>query len=168
MTHSQRASHLVIRRADADDAGTLTAIARAAKATWDYPAAWIEFWRGELTLTPEYLAAHRVFAADADGATLGVYALEHHGDHWSLAHVWVAPAAQGLGVGRALVTHALDVARATAPELPMRVESDPNAVDFYVRLGARVIGEVPAPMPDAPSRTLPLLEFSAWSAPTAK
>ena len=161
MTRPQRAFSLVIRRAAQADAGTLTAIARAAKATWAYPAAWLESWRGELALTAEYIAAHLVFAADIDDATVGVSALEHRGGHWSLAHVWVAPAAQGLGVGRALVVHALDVARAAAPELPVHVESDPNAVDFYTRLGARVIGEVPAPMLDAPSRTLPLLRFDA-------
>jgi GNAT superfamily N-acetyltransferase len=159
MSGSNRGSRIAIRRASRDDAAALTAIALAAKSTWDYPAAWIEAWVGELTFTPDYVAAHYVFAADVEGTPVGVCALERHDDHWSLAHVWVTPAAQGLGAGRAIVSHALDAARVLAPELVVRIESDPNAVDFYTRLGARMIGVVSAPMPGAPTRALPLLEL---------
>lgn len=38
--------------------------------------------------------------------------------------------------------------------------SDPFAEPFYLKLGARRIGAVPAPMPGAPGRVLPVLEFN--------
>jgi hypothetical protein len=38
-----------------------------------------------------------------------------------------------------------------------RIESDPYAESFYRSLGAERVGLVPAPMPGAPDRTLPLL-----------
>lgn len=37
---------------------------------------------------------------------------------------------------------------------------DPFAEAFYQRLGARRVGAVPAPMPQAPERVLPQLEFA--------
>jgi len=39
------------------------------------------------------------------------------------------------------------------------VVTDPHAEPFYLRLGARRVGEIAAPMPGAPERKLPLLEL---------
>jgi predicted N-acetyltransferase YhbS len=41
----------------------------------------------------------------------------------------------------------------------VRVVSDPFAEEFYSRLGAERCGQVPAPMPGAPDRTMPVLMF---------
>lgn len=58
-----------IRRAVSAEAGRLTELARAAKAHWGYPPAWLAAWEGELTITPATVAANHVFAA-AEGGTL--------------------------------------------------------------------------------------------------
>jgi GNAT superfamily N-acetyltransferase len=71
-----------------------------------------------------------------------------------LEHVWVDPSCHGQGVGRALVEHATNEARGV-----IAVVADPNAERFYIKLGAVRVGDVNAPMPGAPSRKLPLLEF---------
>jgi GNAT superfamily N-acetyltransferase len=71
-----------------------------------------------------------------------------------LEHVWVDPASHGRGVGRALVEHALAEAHGV-----IAVVADPNAEEFYVKLGAHRVGEIFAPMPGAPARKLPLMEF---------
>jgi GNAT superfamily N-acetyltransferase len=151
-------SDLRIRDAIAADAGRLTELARSAKATWRYPAEWLELWRVDLTLTSDYIRAHRAFVAEADATIVGVAVLEDRADHWALEHVWIDPTAQGKNVGRKLVGHALAVARALRPSL-VTVLSDPFAEGFYARLGARRVEWVPAPMPGAPDRRLPLLEF---------
>ena len=41
------------------------------------------------------------------------------------------------------------------------IVADPHAERFYLRLGARRVGEVAGPMPGAPDRKLPLLELDA-------
>lgn len=146
-----------IRRASPADAPALTRLARDAKASWGYPAAWLEAWRDALTITTDYVATHLVLVAEDDGAgALGTCALERMDDDWSLEHVWVAPAAQGRGVGRALVAHALAAARADGAAR-VHLLADPHAVGFYERLGARAVASVPAPMTGAPERRLPLL-----------
>ena len=147
-----------IRRAEPSEAGELTRLARAAKASWGYPAEWLEAWREELTLTGDYLAQNEVFVADTGDGLAGVAALERVRGEAVLEHVWVAPRHQRQGIGEALVRHAL--ARASAAgDRTVRVTSDPQALGFYERLGARLAGSTPAPMPGMPERALPVLEL---------
>ena len=51
---------------------------------------------------------------------------------------------------------ALVLAAAALGVTALSIESDPHAEGFYLRLGARRIGEVPSTLP---GRVLPLLEF---------
>ena len=148
-----------LRSAIPDDAERLTVLARDAKAHWGYPNAWLDVWRDALTITPDYIHAHTVLVASLESEpelVLGMCALEDHGDHWQLAHLWVDPRAHGLGMGRALVRRALAIAGRRRPGSVVRVESDPNAAGFYRKLGARNVGSVPAPMDGDPARTLPI------------
>lgn len=144
----------MIRRAVADDADALTALAHAAKRHWGYPEAWVALWRRDLTLTAEFIERHPVHSAvDAD-AVVGFYALLFAGADCELEHFWVVPARMGAGVGRALFEHAVERCRAIgAPRL--WINADPNAEGFYRRLGARRVGEVPS---TPAGRTLPRLE----------
>jgi predicted N-acetyltransferase YhbS len=147
-----------VRHAVPDDAAALSALAVRAKSHWGYPPEWIELWRAELTMTPEYLARHLAFIAAEDGVPLGMCVLERRDSGWSLENVWIAPDRHRQGVGRALVIRALREA-AAAGARAVRVVSDPFAEGFYTRLGAERRGEIPSPMPGAPDRTLPVLEF---------
>ena len=148
-----------IRRATADDADALSDLAHRAKAHWGYPAHWMREWDAQLTIIPGYLELHDVWVSERDGAIVGMCALEDRGDRCNLEHVWVEPSLHGNGVGRALVMHALSEAR-SRQVAAVELLSDPFATGFYERLGARRIGEVPAPMPGARDRTLPKFEFT--------
>lgn len=147
-----------IQRAGSADARRLTELARAAKAHWGYPPAWLAAWEADLTLTPAYVTAHRVFAAREADSLIGVCALEDRESHWALEHVWVDPAHLRRGVGAALVRSALVEARAIRPAVVV-VLADPHAAGFYARLGAHRVGATSAPMPGAPERELPRFEF---------
>jgi len=158
------AVNFALRPANRDDAPRLTALARAAKAHWGYPAAWLEAWQDALTITPDYIETHTVLVANTESgarSVIGMCALEDHQDHWELAHLWVDPRAHGLGAGRALVRQVLAIAARRRPGSVVRVESDPNAAGFYQRLGAREVGSVPAPMDGDRTRTLPVFEFDS-------
>jgi predicted N-acetyltransferase YhbS len=148
-----------IRRARPSEAEELTQLARGAKASWGYPAEWLEAWRDELTITAEYLLQNQVVVADAGDGLAGVAALERVGGEAVLEHVWVAATHQRQGIGEALVRHALTLASAGGDRI-VRVTSDPGAVRFYERLGGRLVDNIPAPMPGMPERTLPILELT--------
>src|SRR3954470_8474710 len=101
-----------IRRAAADDADALSDLAHRAKAHWGYPASWMRDWDAQLTILPGYIDMHDVWVAQEDDAIVGMCALEDRGARWMLEHVWVEPTVHGRGVGRALVHHAIERARA--------------------------------------------------------
>jgi ribosomal protein S18 acetylase RimI-like enzyme len=149
---------ITIRRAGPAESGKLTALAHRAKASWGYPSDWIRAWEADLTLTPAYIEANRTYVAEYDGHVAGLIVLQEHPGHWTLEHAWIDPASQGRGIGRRLVTHALDTASRVRP-VRVEVVSDPNSEPFYRKLGALRIGSCPAPMPGAPTRILPVLEF---------
>ena len=150
--------HPFIRPGTSGDAARLTSLARRAKAHWGYPGAWLAAWETQLTIEPAYVTRHTVLVAEINGSLAGMCALEDRGEAWSLEHLWVEPEFLGRGVGRALVERALALARAVHPG-PVAAEADPNAAGFYRRLGARQVGAVPAPMPGAPDRVLPVFTF---------
>ena len=147
----QNASHRVysagdlqvrIIRARSADADTLTAIAFAAKRHWDYPLHWMEAWRDDLTIRPEFIAgqAQAVYTAQSAGKAVGFYALICTDSQAVLEHLWVLPEAMGRGIGRALFQHAVQQARSLGAAT-LEVTADPNAESFYLHMGARRVGE---------------------------
>ena len=150
--------HIEIRRAVRSDSERATELARAAKAHWKYPDEWLATWQADLAITAEMIDRHPTYVACVEENVVGVCQLQEADGRAMLEHVWVDPDVHGRGVGRALVEHA----RRTAPGI-MMVVADPNAIGFYLKLGARRVGEVAGPMPGAPDRTLPLLELDAGS-----
>ena len=154
---------LRIRRALPVDAERLSEIARAAKAHWGYPEAWLTAWAPILTITPEYAERHLVYLGAWDRELVAFYALEPRGERWSLEHFWVDPRWHGRGVGRRMFADALDRVRAIRPGVVV-IEADPYAAGFYARMGARRTRTVPAPAAGAPDRTLPVFEVEVTAA----
>ena len=147
-----------ILRASAAQAARLSQIAIAAKSYWGYPARWIELWHNQLTITPAYITAKDVWAAEVDAALLGFYALTGAAPRLTLDHLWVMPVAIRQGIGSALMHHALARADEAHAEI-VEFESDPNAVGFYTRMGAETVGEVGYVL-EGQRRTLPLLRVT--------
>ncbi len=71
---------------------------------------------------------------------VGFYALTGSGSRLVLEHLWVSPRCLGAGVGRKLFQHAVKTATKLNASV-IEIESDPNAEGFYVRMGARRVGE---------------------------
>jgi predicted N-acetyltransferase YhbS len=147
-----------IRSATADDATTLTLLARAAKKSWGYADTQMQAWQSVLTIDEDALSSMRVWVGEDEGGVVGFYALAGEGRSVQLDHLWVRPGQMGKGVGRTLLTHALAEARAAGAEAVV-IESEPNAEPFYIRMGAVRVGEVAAPIEGAPDRVLPILEI---------
>jgi GNAT superfamily N-acetyltransferase len=144
-----------IQRALQGDASILTRIAFVAKAHWGYPERWMERWREDLTITPEYVHQNEVHVAIAEGGPAGFYALVGEGRRVELEHLWVLPERMGEGVGRALFEHALRTAASLGAGV-VGIEADPNAEGFYKRMGASHVGEIVYEI-DGRERVLPLL-----------
>ncbi len=142
-------------RARPGDADALPRITFAAKRHWGYPERWIERWRENLTISPEFIRRIETYAAVVEGKPVGFYALVGERREIELEHLWVLPECMRAGIGRALFDHAIRRAASLGAEV-LVIESDPNAEGFYRRMGARHAGEISYPM-DGQKRTLPLL-----------
>jgi ribosomal protein S18 acetylase RimI-like enzyme len=135
----------------------LSELARRAKASWGYPAEWLDEWRPQLTLRAADMGRLRIMVAELDSRVVGFYALAARRTPWLLEHLWVDPEHQRHGWGRRLLSHALDAAREGGASA-VEVEADPNAVGFYLRAGARIVGERPGVVAGQ-ARRLPVLEL---------
>jgi len=142
-----------IRRAKPAEADVLTEIAHAAKRHWGYPENWIEHWKDDLTITPEFISDNEVYVAVADKEIVGCCALASGNSPAELEHMWIKPEHIGTGVGRALFLHLKE--RAVHLGLPaLEISSDPNAEGFYQHMGAKRIGDVRSEIEGKP-RVLP-------------
>jgi len=147
-----------IRRATPDEAATLTAIAHAAKRYWGYPEEWIEHWKVDLTITPDFIADNEVFVAIMGDGIAGCCALVVYDSLAEIEHMWIKPEHIGAGVGRALFDQVRD--RANELHLPaLELSADPNAEGFYERMGAARVGEVRADM-NGQTRLLPRMRIT--------
>jgi GNAT superfamily N-acetyltransferase len=137
----------------------------------------------ELTISPALVEQASTFVAEMNGAVVGVYILCADEGSRTLAEsgpdrergsrtlggsgpdrergllrdLWVDPAAIGTGVGTLLWRHMLGEARRLAYRV-VRIESDPNAEGFYLKMGARRVGAIASTVLEG--RTLPLLEVT--------
>ncbi|MFF0478946.1 GNAT family N-acetyltransferase [Streptomyces sp. NPDC004284] len=132
-------SDISIRRATADDSKRLTRLVRTSGAYRGDYAAMVEGYQ----VGGPYIEHHPVHVAvddGDDGRVLGFYALLL--DEAELDLAFVADAAQGLGIGRLLMEHMTEQARA-AGLTSVRVVAHPPAEEFYLRTGAVRTGTVP-------------------------
>jgi MFS family permease/GNAT superfamily N-acetyltransferase len=132
---------VTIRRASLQDAERLTALCHASRA---YQGVYAEA-IAQVQVTPGYIAQHLVFvAADREAHPLAFYSLIR--DPPEIDMMFVADEVQGLGIGRLLIDHMSEQARAIGLT-GVRVVSHPSAEGFYRRAGAQRIGTVPANPP---------------------
>jgi GNAT superfamily N-acetyltransferase len=121
-------------------AGALTALMHASSA---YQGDYASILDG-YAVTPGYVERNPTFVAMTGDELLGFYSLLE--DPPELDILFVADAAQGLGLGARLIAHMLEEARERGMR-GVRVVSHPPALPFYLRMGARRTGTIPAVPP---------------------
>lgn len=153
------------RRAECD---ALTALCVRSKAHWGYDAAFMAQCRDSLRVRPEAIRDGRVFVAvDEADRPLGVAQIDLTEGAADLGLLFVDPPAMGLGIGRALLQHAIEAVR-RAGLAGMTILADPYAAPFYERMGAKL--RFMAPSDAVPGRMLPLydLAIAPASSPPAR
>ena len=108
-------------------------------------------------MTPAYIAHHETWMASLNEEPIAFYSLKQDAEAWWLDNLWVRPDAMGQGIGASLLRHARMRARRMGASA-LRVESEPHAVGFYVKMGARLAGERRTEV-DGQERVLPILEI---------
>ncbi len=131
-------NNILIREAKPGEAKLLTNIALQSKAHWGYSQDLIELWRSELEVTSELITNSICFVVEVDGQVKGFWCrIPKEG--LSKGRYYIEPESIGKGYGK-LLWSAVTV---KAKELKVKYltwESDPNAVGFYLKMGAKQIG----------------------------
>lgn len=149
--------NLQIRRALPEEAGILSQIAISAKAHWGYPRHWMEIWKPQLTFSPEYFEENEGWVAETNGIPVAFYTLQEKAGNAWIENLWVSPEFIGKGIGKRLFLHAAELARQRGYKT-LQLESDPNAVGFYEKMGMAQIGERHSEVGNEP-RVLPIMEL---------
>ena len=131
-------SAVQLRPAEAADAAAVRALTRAAYAKW-IPV----IGREPKPMAADYEQAvrkHRIDLAHCDGELAGLIEMIAEADHLLVENVAVAPAFQKRGLGRHLMGHAEQVARALdCPEIRLYTNRlFAENVRLYARLGYRI------------------------------
>jgi N-acetylglutamate synthase-like GNAT family acetyltransferase len=129
-----------IRPARPGDAEALSRLAADSEARWGFSDAFLDRFREAYRITPDYLARNPTFVAEEDGELAGFYALVPGGGAWELEFLYVAPGRMGAGLGARLWRHMVDACREQGVR-EVRLVCGPEPLPFYLRMGAKVVGE---------------------------
>lgn len=151
--HEVTGETVKIRPAQADEARRLREIAHAAKGHWGYDPTLVRDWALTLDFRLDAIPDRELFVAELDGSAVGLASIQLPGPTVVLEDLWIDPPAMGRGLGSRLVRHAADRARQLGATR-LIWEAEPNAIEFYERLGARQVGESE---PGVWGRRLPLM-----------
>lgn len=151
-----RSAPLSIRPAARFDLEILTDLAMRSKASHGYDAAFMEQCREELAIGERTLSERDIWVAEAQGRILGFFGLAFPQDGvCEVNPIFVEPDLQQGGVGRALWRKLEERAR-FAGARAIGLDSDPNAVGFYEKMGCRIVGL--SPSNSIAGRMLPRME----------
>jgi GNAT superfamily N-acetyltransferase len=153
---SQDPLMLTLRTPGPDEAAALTELCLRSKAVWGYDEGFMEACRDELTVTPEMLNSSYLQVAESDGCVVGVAQVTLEINCAELSKLFVEPTRLRCGAGRQLLDWAAKTAR-EAGATDLIIGADPQAAEFYRRMGAIDAGTVPSG--SIPGRRLPLLKL---------
>ncbi len=154
----------MIRQAKTTDSESLTKISFESKGYWNYPNEFFDTWSKELTITPEYIKNNDVHIFENEGVIIGYYSIielkediEISGiklkkGYW-LDHMFIEPQSIRKGIGTKLFNHMLD-RRNKRGITELGILADPNAKEFYEKMGCKYQGEYPSSIAN---RTTPWL-----------
>ncbi|PRF97298.1 GNAT family N-acetyltransferase [Burkholderia ambifaria] len=148
-------AQFVIRACCPSDADQLTKLAFLSKAHWGYPKEWLDLWQGDLTVTPEMIEGSIAYVAEAEEQIIGFWVrASMDSNEPTRGWLFVHPDHMGQGVARALWSELRKEAAARGIR-SFVIEADPNAVPFYLSLGAEKIDEKESTV--IPGRFFPIL-----------
>lgn len=132
-----------VLKASKEDHTALTVLTKLSKNHWDYGAEQIELWAEDLTVSENYIEGNEVFKLCIDDKIIGYYAycFEAEGEQTIiLDNLFINPEYIGKGFGKFLME---DFFKRIDKENweSIVLHSDPNAENFYHKLGFEVIGQ---------------------------
>ncbi|MCB0422346.1 MAG: GNAT family N-acetyltransferase [Bdellovibrionales bacterium] len=132
-----------IRQAHIHEGNFLSELTLESKAYWGYSKDFLEKCRPHLKVTQKDIAQWPVKVLERDHEILGYFSLKTIDAENRLDNLWLLPKFIGKGFGRLLFLDAIQEAKQLEWKF-FRLASEKNAIGFYKKLGAQLIGEIPS------------------------
>ncbi|MFB0828508.1 GNAT family N-acetyltransferase [Brevibacillus laterosporus] len=146
---------MMLREALVSEAEELSQLALDSKATWDYDEAFILACKEDLTINQAYIEKNHVYVLEKEGRVIGFFSFVRK-ELDSLDFLYMHRDYKGQGYGSILWSFVKEKAIELGID-KFTIDSDPHAKGFYLKMGARQIGEIPSTV--WKDRVLPLLQF---------
>ncbi|MGG0276341.1 GNAT family N-acetyltransferase [Bacillus rhizoplanae] len=146
---------MIVREAFLKEAKELSNLALSSKATWNYSEEFILACKEDLTITEQYIKNNYVYILEEKQEIIGFFSFQRK-EADSLDFLYLDPKYKGKGYGRILWESVIQ----KAVQLNIKsftIDSDPNAKGYYIKMGAKLIGETPSIV--FKNRLLPLLQY---------
>lgn len=135
----------------------MSEIALCSKAYWGYDSDFIEACRDALTISEKHISSNLVYVLEDSSKIIGFFSLTINNVKNELDSLFIKPEYIGKGYGRLLWNSIIRIAK-EAGITEFTIDADPNAEEFYIKMGAIRIGEVNSTV--FVNRTLPLLKVT--------
>ena len=145
-----------IERANIHDDEILSDITKKSKAFWGYSKEQILEWNDNLTISKNYIESYYVFKLLDENTVIGYYSYILEKSSVKLDNLFVLPEYIGKGFGKYLVSDFLTRMRNQKIK-KIILDSDPNAEEFYLKIGFKKIGEFETSIKN---RFMPIMEMN--------
>lgn len=148
---------IIIKNAETKDLSSINQLMRLSKGYWGYNEEFLNRFIQKLGVTEEYLQNNITKLFYLDGKFIGIYSfIEEKTNTLVLDNFFLHPDYIKQGLGQELWKASCNTARELDYD-EFILFSDPNAENFYLKIGCFKIGETPSPM--LPNRVNPILKF---------
>ena len=129
-----------LKKATLNDIPELNKISLASKRYWKYPEEWIERWKEDLKIKPEFFEKGAVFKIGLPNKIFGFCVILKHENQYEIEHLWVLPEFIGKGYGKKLLTESIK--KTVKKDAEIIVTADPNAEAFYISRGFKTFDKL--------------------------
>lgn len=148
-----------IIKASENEAEILSQLAFNSKSHWGYDSEFMDNCKSELTYSTEDIldSQNHFYKIIFNNNIAGFYRLlEISANEIELEALFISPEFIGQSFGKKLFDHAVGLSKSLGYD-SIKIQSDPYAEEFYLKMGAIKIGEEPSG--SIPGRVLPLMKY---------
>lgn len=130
-----------IRPAKQKEAEILTDIASKSEVYWGYDEEYMQNFTSIYKVTDEFIRDNTVYVIEENSLIVGFYGVITDKDEASLEYFYITPECIGKGYGKAMWKHLIYVVGKMGMN-KINLVTSPQAKDFYIKMGAQLIGEI--------------------------
>lgn len=130
-----------ICRAKVGEASILTNIAINSEAYWGYDEEYMESFKNTYGVSENYISNYPTFLIEDNQIIVGFYSILMNVGETELEYFFINPNYIGKGYGKLLWNHVIENAKNLNIK-QLEIVTSPEAIDFYIKMGAVKIGEV--------------------------